>query len=353
MIETLAYDLETDLLIEIVKMLVTGDIDALDWRTKKLQQMGLLDRRSQELVNRYRVKILSGVDKEFEQTIENEIRIIRQGLPKTLRNQITMDTTTRMVMETWATQAKRNINMSLVNITETTKATYINAINKASLGYVTNTYTRDEALKQSITQMKHLEVYLDTRGRRWTPEGYVSMVLKSNKRQVVTDLQLGAAQELGTDIIEVSEHAGARPGCAPYQGRFFSTANRSGSITDGAGNRIYFEPLSSTTYGQPAGLTGINCGHRFKVFVPGISIKGQKLEMTADENREIYAQSQQQRRIENQIRTSKREIRKWEAAGDTQQVARYKEQLAQNNARMKEFISESGRTRRTNRERIY
>ena len=66
MIEALAYDLETDLLIEIVKMLVTGDIDALDWRTKKLQQMGLLDRKAQELVNRYRVKILNGVDKEFE-----------------------------------------------------------------------------------------------------------------------------------------------------------------------------------------------------------------------------------------------------------------------------------------------
>ena len=123
-----------------------------------------------------------------------------------------------------------------MNITETTKATYINAINKASLGYVTNTYTRDEALKQSITQMKHLEVYLDTAGRRWTPEGYVSMVLKSNKRQVVTDLQFGAAQEIGTDIIEVSEHAGARPGCAPFQGRFFSLSNQSGTATDGAGN---------------------------------------------------------------------------------------------------------------------
>ena len=53
MIESLAYDLETDLLIEIVQMLVTGDIDALDWRTKKLQQMGLLDRRAQEIVNLY------------------------------------------------------------------------------------------------------------------------------------------------------------------------------------------------------------------------------------------------------------------------------------------------------------
>ena len=58
MIESLAYDLETDLLIEIVQMLVTGDIDALDWRTKKLQQMGLLDRRAQEIVNLYRAKIL-------------------------------------------------------------------------------------------------------------------------------------------------------------------------------------------------------------------------------------------------------------------------------------------------------
>ena len=353
MIESLAYDLETDLLIEIVQLLVTGDIDALDWRTKKLQQMGLLDRRAQEIVNLYRAKILYGVDKEFEKTIEEEIRRIRSGLPKTIRNQITMDTTTRIVMDTWAVQAKRNINMSLVNITETTKATYINAINKASLGYVTNTYTRDEALKQSITQMKHLEVYLDTAGRRWTPEGYVSMVLKSNKRQVVTDLQFGAAQEIGTDIIEVSEHAGARPGCAPFQGRFFSLSNQSGTATDGAGNRIYYEPISSTTYGQPAGLFGINCGHRSKPFAPGISIKAQKLDMTADENREIYAQSQQQRRLENQIRTSKREIRKWEAAGDKQQAQRYKEQLAQNNARMKEFISESGRTRRDNRERIY
>jgi hypothetical protein len=63
-------------------------------------------------------------------------------------------------------------------------------------------------------------------------------------------------QDYGTQVFQVSSHAGARPLCYPYQGKFYSWDNSEGEIILGDGKVVRYEGLNRTTYGQPAGLFG-------------------------------------------------------------------------------------------------
>jgi hypothetical protein len=62
--------------------------------------------------------------------------------------------------------------------------------------------------------------------------------------------------DYGVSVFQVSAHAGARPLCYPYQGKFYSWDNTTGEIITGGNKVVRYEALNRTTYGQPAGLFG-------------------------------------------------------------------------------------------------
>jgi hypothetical protein len=172
------------------------------------------------------------------------------------------------------------------------------------------------------------------------------MVIRTNTTRVASEVQFKRAEEYGADLIEVSAHAGARPLCAPYQGKIFSISGKSEK----------YPPLSSTSYGEPAGLFGINCGHMSYNFFPGISRQTyapDETEEQKEENARVYQESQKQRAIERSIRAAKREAQTLEALGDTKGVAEAKSKIRERQAVMREFIAETGRTRQRAREAIY
>ena len=78
------------------------------------------------------------------------------------------------------------------------------------------------------------------------------------------------AQELNTNVYQVSEHQGARPLCSQDQGKIFSDDAR--ELVDFKGNIVQVESWSNSTYGQPAGLFGFNCRHMKYPFVEGFEL---------------------------------------------------------------------------------
>ena len=135
-----------------------------------------------------------------------------------------------------------------------------------------------------------------------------------------------AIESLGTDLVEVSAHGGARStGSGPenhasWQGKVYRWAAKPrtsrGSYPD-------FERV--TGYGTGPGLGGWNCRHRFFPFVEGVSQRA----YTDRELREIdprpfvyqgrtynaYEATQKQREIERTVRKLTREQKAFEAAG--------------------------------------
>lgn len=125
------------------------------------------------------------------------------------------------------------------------------------------------------------------------------------------------AQELDTDIVEVSAHMGARPDHAEWQGRWYSLSGKS---------KKYPSLVQVTGYGTGAGLKGWNCRHDFYPVIPGIS----EPSYTEEELKNIdpppfeyngktytcYEATQRQRYMERAMRKTKREILAADSTGD-------------------------------------
>ena len=175
------------------------------------------------------------------------------------------------------------------------------------------------------------------------------MVVRTTVHNVAIESTKVRMQDWNTQVFQVSSHAGARPLCYPYQGKFYSWNNTAGEIELGNGQTVRYEPLNSTSYGEPAGLFGINCGHYPIPVVPGVSIPhGADNIQPPEQNDKAYEQSQQQRALERDIREAKRVL---EMEGDLA-TKEDKQRLKDLQADMRQFINDTGRTRRYDRESI-
>ena len=150
----------------------------------------------------------------------------------------------------------------------------------------------------------------------------------------------------------MSSHPGARPLCYPYQGKFFSWSEGPGEFIDGSGQLQHYDNINDSSYGEPAGLFGINCGHHPIPIIPGFSYPQDGPVQDEEENRKAYEESQVQRAYEREIRYAKRDLEVAKATGDEEAVKERKKAVQEEQARMRKFIDETGRARRYDREQI-
>ena len=149
--------------------------------------------------------------------------------------------------------------------------------------------------------------------------------MRTGVNQTAASLALSSAEELGTDLVEVTAHDGARPSHARWQGKVYSISGK----TEG------YEKLSEATgFGTVAdALCGANCHHNFHPFFEGDDpiYTEEELE-TLNAKRYTYngekltehEATQRQRYIERQLRRWKRERVGMEAAGLSSERAQAK-----------------------------
>jgi hypothetical protein len=165
-------------------------------------------------------------------------------------------------------------------------------------------------------------------------------------------------QDMGTELAEVTSHAGARPTHAVWQGKVYSMSGRSGD---------YGNFYDETGYGTGEGLCGWNCYHSFYPFYRGLSTRSFVHDPSSDnsgrDNDEMYEESQRQRAYERAIRSSKRECATLDAAMQSapneELEASLKEDfqsasvlLKRREAALKDFLHRTGRVREAEREQV-
>lgn len=148
-------------------------------------------------------------------------------------------------------------------------------------------------------------------------EAYVRREINTTMNRSAVEMQFERAGEVGCGHIIISSHAGARPGCFPYQGGVYTL--------EGTYDPEY-EALEDTSYGEPDGIFGINCRH-----FPMPWFKGLNMEYGEEErnpasllegpdgeeitNSQVYEADQRQRECEREIRRYERQSRMFEAGG--------------------------------------
>ena len=232
----------------------------------------------------------------------------------------------------------------------TIQETYVRILDVAAVKVQSGATGYQGAIREAIDS-------LAKSGLQWIdyPTGWHNRVEVATRRAVMTGVnQLCAkysealAEDIGAEFVEVSAHRGARDkGIGPmnhksWQGQVFHIG---GPITkDGV---HYKDFVTTTGYGTGEGLNGYNCRHKFYGFVPGVMERSYTDKELANidpppftfEGREYdaYEATQMQRQIETAMRTQKRKMDGYEAAGDTEAYTAAKAKYRALSAKYKAF----------------
>ena len=228
-----------------------------------------------------------------------------------------------------------------------------NILNIATGEVITGVSAWNEALGSSVEKMVENGItgFVDHGGHRWKPETYVAMDIRTTVFNTAREAVWERAEEYGDDLYQVSSHAGARPLCYPWQGKVISRTDNARVVEDLEGNKIQVYAQSQTTYGEPAGLFGINCKHYPMTFIPGYS-SIREPEQNEEENAEEYALSQKQRSLERELREDRRDLEVLKARNaPPDEIAKQKAKVDKANKAINDFCDETGRARRRSRER--
>lgn len=378
-VERIYIDMENELLLNIAKKLSQGKpmvIDKWDsennqplygsggvneWQLERLRQLNGLNEENAKIIAKYSGKTVKEVEKVFNKAKEigqnKDKGLIEEGVKKGLLNEIdnaTEDAVVNNVISTAMTDVLTTFNRQNNSLLMSAGDEYVAIVNKVSSQVLSGTKTTAKAMQEAVSQFaeKGLTGFTARNGAEWTPEAYTKMVIRSNTQNAINTIQDERIQACGGDFIEISSHIGARPLCSRDQGQVFSLSGYSGYIEDLDGNRIKVRPWSSSTYGEPAGILGINCGHSKDMFVPGLS-KKRDVDFTKVENDGTYIEKQRQRQYERAIRNKKREIAMLKQTGaEPSYIKRKQNSLSNTRKEYLEFLNKTGRTRITSNEWI-
>jgi hypothetical protein len=349
------------------------------WEIKKLSEMGALTEESVQIIAKNTGMLPDEIRASFLQVSEKACLDIdpqlrgaaAEGLLQDPQTSATTSPLIRSTVQAYTDEAIDKCNMVNTTLLQSTRQAYLQGITTAvaeaqlieaqqildtqALAVATGMETRVRAIRKAMDQMARagLTGFVDRAGRNWSPEAYSAMVVRTASHNVAIRSVRDRQQEFGGgDIFQVSSHPGARPLCYPYQGKFYSWSAGPGEFTDGDGHLQHYENINATSYGEPAGLFGINCGHHPIPIIPGYSYPQDRPEQNKEANDKEYKESQEQRAYEREIRAAKREAAIANATGDKEAENDAKQKIKGAQANMRGFIERTGRPRRYDREQI-
>lgn len=358
--------LETDLIANIAEYLAAGKIDSptAQWKIQMLAQLGALDKSNIKVITEYAGIAPDMLTEVLETVALSAVEELEPGFQKLARNgiingtEVPIEKTMARALTSYQKQAKQSLNMvntvmrykaksaaqKIINDTAelAEKQSFINTLNKATGKVVTGAESRQAAMRQCIKEMseKGIPAFVDKLGREWSPEAYINMDIRTTANNVAHQAQFDRMEDYGVDLIEVSSHAGARPKCAEDQGKIFNRKNKDGYTTDLHGRKIKYYSWKKSSYGEPNGILGINCGHHIYPFIPGISYQ-KYFPYDEYDNQEQYKKVQGQRELERRVRKSKRECISLESVGDTEGLKKAKETLKTRQQALKQYCTDN------------
>lgn len=349
---------------------------AFEYQAKMLAQMGQVNRDTVKIIRQG----LKGADKALSGCLEQAIieavkksepgllKGVKEGILKPAGMPIVSPNQTR-AFQLYYQQAAQKLNLVNTVMLESTKQAYQatvsditarvqatqTALDIGTGEVVTGVSSWNQALRHSINRMKENGItgFIDHGGHRWSAEAYTAMDIRTTVANTARAAVWETNQDFGNDLYQVSYHDGARPLCYPWQNKIISANDRSGVTYDLDGNEIEIIPQSRTSYGEPAGLFGINCKHYPTPFIPGVSlIRGEPQD--PEENAKTYAESQQQRALERKIREEKRDLLMMKAQGASpEEIKAQRAKIRETDDEIDAFCDETGRARRQSREGAY
>ena len=356
---------------------------AFEFQAKMLAQMGQVSKETVQIIRNGLDDADLALQGVLEQAIIDAVKTSEPELLEGVKKGVLTPATTPAVVapnqtrafQLYYQQAADKLNLVNTVMLESTKSAYQqtvsdvvseidladrmnrtqNALDVAAGETVTGVSSWNQALRHATDRLKEGGVvgFVDHGGHQWSAEAYVAMDIRTTVFNTGRAATWEVNQDFGNDLYLVSSHSGARPLCFPYQNKVISSTDNARIVYDLDGNEIEVIAQSSTSYGEAAGLFGINCRHYPTPFIPGVSVAdGQPQDK--EENDRVYAESQEQRRLERKLREEKRDLMMAKAQGASEdELAKLREKTRKSSQDIDDFCQSTGRARHRDREAVY
>ena len=359
-------------------------IDSDEWLMQKLAEIGKLNKENISIISKaakgnrksienmcYEIAdlVMSRIEpgfKDYERMLAVEED---EYVPPVSKSKNVKKAVKTVCNQAWDTMNKTNTNMLYMaqdafrNLVQgivdkadeiKNKQSFIDILDKHATAEAIGAESRGQAIRSVIREFndKGIPAFVDKRGRQWTPEAYVGMTLRTTANNVSTEAMFARMEDRGFNLIQVSSHSGARPKCAKDQGKIFDKNNGSGEVEDGRGRKIKYYPWRTSSYGEPDGLFGINCGHHGAPFIPGVSSQRYFPTDDLEENAREYKKMQTQRALERDVRKQKRLCSLCDEIGDKEAFEEASVTLKRKEARLADYTKKNGLIRRKDREQV-
>lgn len=373
----------TDKLLQNIARHVTlafkeGKTGALDWDVYLLREMGKLTQENVKIIAASTQNALGLAEKEISEAMIKALAKSSPTLAKAAAAGLLVKPKTAAMSSSMSNILKSAMSQIKGTLSETNKMMLQSSLNglrhiaasaKSSQGYlrvtslwaleratgevVTGVSSRQAAVRGALKELaeKGITGFVDKAGRTWSPEAYVAMDVRTTAAGAAMDAVMRQNEAYGIDLVIVPVNATARPKCAPWQGKILSMSGGSGYTHDRDGNVLRYVDAWDTSYGQPDGLFGINCHHRPPdPFIPGFSKANDE---PPPDVAERYEQTQQQRKLERDVRAAKRAATMLDAAGDSEGFEEAAAKVKERTGKLKAYCEANGLPFRGDRAQVF
>ena len=346
-----------------------------DYQIKKLAEMGQVNRETEQII----LNMLGDADGTLRELLEvsilNGLKDAEPELRLAAKNGLfgsadnippVLDPSQMQAFQAYYKQSSDKLNLVNTVMLESTQNAYLSTVtdiatrimntqgilNVQTGQVVTGVTSINKAIRDGVKKMVDdgLTGFIDHGNHHWSPEAYVAMDVRTTMANTARAAVWERNEDYGNDLYQVSYHAGARPLCYDWQGKVISSSDTPRDVEDDEGNTVHVYAQSETTYGEPAGLFGINCGHYPIPFIPGFS-RIRPPTQSKEENDKTYRESQQQRALERKLREEKRDLEVMKAQGASEaEIKAQKKRVREASDNINDFCQQTGRTRKRNRE---
>ena len=330
----------------------------LKWYLDKLTELKVFEKYNKQIVRKNKKQIKKALEEILESASKNAISVdTLETFNKYTKSNITIDdiynnnSATNIIKE--ALKSTESIcNLINTKAIQAANEEYRNILNKAYLETSTGIYTYDQSIKLAIDKMAENGIMMAnyTSGRKISIESAVRRDVITRANKLVGDIELEAAKEMGTNLVYVDQHLGARTRNKYMTYDYEAHDEWQGKVymIEGSSDK-YDNFYEKTGYGEMLGLKGINCYHDFR---PYFEWEGIPEKVDINESRRIRKLYDKQREYERKIRHLKREKIINGKMGNTDDYKKAKEKLALINHEYNDFLKENNLNRKVNREYV-
>jgi hypothetical protein len=296
-------------------VLLRADISRPDWSERKLLQLGTLRRFAEALVAALAADSLGTISELVtaayarggEAALKELARVggARTGELAAVRTALPGGAAVQRLAWSLATRTQ---GTHLRIIRETTDIFQGVIARTVATGTLTGTETRRQTAQRAMDDLlgKGISGFTDRAGRNWELAAYVEQATRTTTAQAAVQGHLDRLDELGLDLVQVSNSSGECEKCRPWEGKVLARNGPGGRHTVDAehaindGRMVRVDVAGSVAEAIGDGLLHPNCRHSLSAYLAGVTKP-----ITNTEDPQGDKDRQKLRALERQLRAAR------------------------------------------------